>query len=97
MILEKQTLKKEEVERIEELCDFYRTDRGEMEIFNLMLDCKMFQPISEKDVPVRNLALQKLTELGFNQEDKIRKVIHWMLDHPVLDIKRKTGESDGND
>lgn len=92
MILENQTLKKEEVERIERKCDFYRTDEGELEIFNLMLDCKMFQPITEKDVPLRNYGIQRLTELGFNQEDKIRKVIHWMLDHPVLDIKRKTGE-----
>jgi len=92
MILENQALKKEQIERIERKCDFYRTDEGELEIFNLMLDCKLFQPITENDVPLRNYGIQRLTELGFNQEDKIRKVIHWMLDHPVLDIKLKTGE-----
>lgn len=92
MILQNQKITKEQVNRIEELCDFYNCDRGEAEIFNLMLDCKLFQPITEKDVPLRNYAIQKLTELGFNQEDKIRKAIHDMLRTPVMDAKNKTGE-----
>ena len=92
MILEDQKLTNEHVERIEELCNFYACARGETEIFNLMLDGKLFQPIEEKDVPLRNYAIQKLTELGFNQEDKIRESIHWMLTHPVLDAKNKIGD-----
>ena len=92
MVLVDQKLTKEQVERLKELCAFYECERGELEIFNLLLDAKLFQPISEKDLPLRNYAVQKLTELGFNQEDKIRKAIHWMLEHPVLDVKEKTGD-----
>ena len=92
MILENQTITRSQIERIEELDGFYLCDRGEKEIFNLILDSKLLQPITEKDIPLRNYAVQRLTELGFNQEDKIRKVIHWMLEHPVLDAKRKTGD-----
>lgn len=92
MILENQKLTKEQVERIERKCDFYNCEEGELEIFNLMVDAKLFQVISEKDVPLRNYAIQKLTELGFNQEDKIRKAIHEMLRNPVMDAKKKTGE-----
>ena len=92
MILDNQALTKEQVERIERKNYFYLCDEGEREIFNLMLDCKLFQPITEKDVPLRNYAIQKLTELGFNQEDKIRKAIHEFLMHPVLDADRKTGD-----
>lgn len=92
MILENQAITMEQVDRIRELDDFYLCDRGEKEIFNLILDSKLLQPITEKDVPLRNYAVQRLTELGFNQEDKIRKAIHWMLENPVLDSKRKTGD-----
>lgn len=97
MILANEILTKEQIKRIEDLSRFYQSERGENEIFNLMLDAKMFQPITEADVPLRNYAIQKLTELGFNQEDKIREVIDWMLKHPVLDAKSKTGESNEND
>ena len=97
MILADQKLEKEQIKRTEEICRFYQCERGENEIFNLIIDAKLLQPISEKDVPLRNYAIAKLTELGFNQEDKIREVIDWMLKHPVLDAKGKTGESNGND
>lgn len=93
MILEDQKLTKEQVKRIQRKVFFYKCEEGEREIFNLLLDGKLFQPIEEKDVPLRNYAIQKLTELGFNQEDKIRKVIHIMLDMPaVLDEERKIGD-----
>jgi len=97
LILQNQRLSKEQVERIQRKCAFYRNEEGEKEIFNMMLDCKMFQPITEKDVPLRNYALQRLTELGFNQEDKVRMLIHEMLDKPVLDVETKTGDTNGND
>ena len=97
MILADEKLTKGQVKRIEELSRFYQCERGESEIFNLIVDAKLLQPISEKEVPLRNYAIAKLTELGFNQEDKIREVIDWMLKHPVLDAKGKTGESNGND
>lgn len=93
MILERQKLTKEQVERIEEMSEFYANERGEKEIFNLMLDCKLFQPITEADVPLRNYAIQRLTEIGLNQEDKIRKAIHEMLQIPVMDVKNKIGEN----
>lgn len=92
MILANQKLTEESVERVEELCAFYNCERGEKEIFNLLLDCKLFQTITEKELVMRNYAIQRLTELGFNQEDKIRKVIKWMLDHPVLDADSKIGD-----
>ena len=92
MILANQKLTEGQVERIQRKCKFYECAEGEIEIFNLMLDAKLFQPITEKDVPLRNYAIQRLTELGFNQEDKIRKAIHEFLRHPVLDVKEKTGD-----
>lgn len=98
MILKEQRLTIAEVDRIERKSGFYATQEGETELFNLMLDCKLFQPIGVEDVPLRNYAIQKLTELGLNQEDKIRKAIHEMLMNPVLDLKAKIGEKvDGND
>ena len=92
MVLIDQKIPEKQIERINRKCDFYLCEEGEIEIFNLMLDAKLFQPISEKDIPLRNYAIQKLTELGFNQEDKIRKAIHEFLRHPVLDVKEKTGD-----
>ena len=98
MILANQKLTKEQIERIERKSDFYACTEGELEIFNLIIDCKLFQPITEKDVPLRNYGIAKLTELGLTQEDKLRKAIHEMLLHPVMDVKKKIGDTgNGND
>lgn len=97
MILTEQKLPTEQIERVERKMAFYNTPEGELEIFNLIMDAKLFEICTEKDLPLRNYAIAKLTELGFNQEDKIRKVIHDMLQMPaVLDRKHKE-ISDGND
>lgn len=92
MILANQKMTEAQVKRIERKSLFYATEEGEKEIFNLMLDCKLFQPITEKDVPLRNYAIQRLTEIGLNQEDKIRRVIHEMLSIPVMDVETKLGD-----
>lgn len=98
MVFADEKITKEQFERINRKKNFYNCDEGKKELFNLMLDCKMFQPISEKDVPLRNYGLQKLTELGFNQEDKIRDLINYMLNLPaVLDFEYKEQTSNGND
>ena len=97
MILASQKVTKEQVERLERKMAFYCSDEGEKEIFNLMRDAKLFEICTESDLPLRNYAIAKLTELGFNQEDKIRKVIHEMLLMPaVLDREHKE-ITDGND
>jgi len=98
MIFSEQKFTKKQFDYINEKKNFYNSDVGEKEIFNMMLDCKMFQPITEADVPLRNYALQRLTELGFNQEDKVRMVIKYMLNLPaVLDFEHKEKTSNGND
>ena len=97
MILVDRKFSKETIERLERKIAFYSQEEGEREIFNLMVDAKLFEICDEKDLPLRNYAIGKLTELGFNQEDKIRKMIHEMLQWPaVLDRKHKE-TSDGND
>jgi len=97
MILENQKIPAEQIDRLERKMAFYNTEEGEREIFNLIMDAKLFEVCTEKDIPLRNYAIVKLTELGFNQEDKIRKVIHDMLQMPaVLDREHKE-ISDGND
>lgn len=97
MILQDRKFTKEQIERLERKMAFYNTEEGEREIFNLLVDAKLFEICTAEDLPLRNYAIAKLTELGFNQEDKIRKVIHEMLQMPaVLDRKHKE-TSDGND
>lgn len=93
MIFSGTRLTKEQKERLERKVMFYSTPEGEKEIFNLMVDAKLFDICAEKDLPLRNYAIAKLTELGFNHEDKIRKAIHEMLQWKI------TGEEtdDGND
>jgi hypothetical protein len=99
MILGDVKFTKGQIETLQEKIDFYSCDRGEKELFNLLVDAKLFDICTEKDLPLRNYAIVKLTELGFNQEDKLRRVIHEMLQWPaVLDMKHKLKEtSDGND
>lgn len=98
MILDDVKFTTSQIERIERKVAFYNTEEGEKEIFNLLVDAKLFEIIrTDEELAVRNYAIAKLTELGFNQEDKLRKVIHEMLQWPaVLDRKHKE-TSDGND
>ena len=84
MILSGQKVTDVQVERLERKLAFYSQPEGELELFNLMLDAKFFREISEKDVPLRNYAVRKLTELGFNQEDKLRKLLHEALNMPAV-------------
>lgn len=99
MILKNHKFTKEQVRRLERKSRFYACDEGELEIFNLIYDAKLFDIIkTEEELAVRNYAIQKLTELGLTQEDKIRKAIHEMLIVPVMDVKHKIGDSaNGND
>jgi len=97
MVLVGQKFPKETISRLERKMNFYNCEEGEKEIFNLCVDAKLFEQIKPEELPLRNYAIAKLTELGFNQEDKIRKVIHEMLQYPaVLDREHKE-TSDGND
>lgn len=84
MLTNKTPLKRSQIKRMQKKIDFYRCEEGEKEIFNLMLDARMFDVCTEKELPLRNYAMAKLTELGFNQEDKIRKVIHELLAMPAV-------------
>lgn len=97
MILKEQKLTKENIDRLERKVLFYATEEGEKEIFNLMYDAKLFDVCTVEDLPLRNYAIAKLTELGFNQEDKIRKMIHTMLSWPVVLDRKAKETSDGND
>jgi len=104
MITIRTQLKKSQIDRIKRKIEFYNCDEGEREIFNLMYDSKMFDVIkTDEELARRNYAIVRLTELGFNQEDKIRKMIHEFLTMPaVLDelnkeIEDDTGETNGND
>ena len=104
MITNKSVLRRSQINRMKRKIKFYNCEEGELEIFNLMFDAKMFDVIkTEEELARRNYALGRLTELGFNQEDKIRKVIHELLSMPaVLDeqdkkIENDTGETNGND
>ena len=97
MVLVTQKFPKEAIERVERKMAFYNCEEGEKEIFNLIVDAKLFEVIKPEELPLRNYAVAKLTELGFNQEDKIRKIIHEMLQwSAVLDREHKE-TSDGND
>lgn len=97
MILQDKKFTTAQIERLERKIAFYNSEEGEREIFNLLVDAKLFDICTAEELPLRNYAIVKLTELGFNQEDKIRKVIHEMLQMPaVLDRKHKE-TSDGND
>lgn len=97
MILAEQKFQKETINRLQRKMNFYNCEEGEKEIFNLIVDAKLFEICTAEDLPLRNYAIGKLTELGFNQEDKIRQVIHEMLQMPaVLDMEHKE-TSDGND
>ena len=98
MILADRKISTEQIERIERKLAFYRCEEGEAELFNLMVDAGFFEIIKDTDkLALRNYAVARLTELGFNQEDKIRKAIHEMLYWPaVLDRERKE-TSNGND
>jgi len=84
MILKGHKVTKAQVERLERKLAFYSQPEGELELFNLMLDAKLFQPITEKDIPLRNYAIGRLTELGLNQEDKLRKLLHEALEMPAV-------------
>ena len=84
MILKGQAVTKGQVDRLERKLAFYSQPEGELELFNLMVDAKFFSEITEKDVPLRNYALRKLTELGLNQEDKLRKLLHEALQMPAV-------------
>lgn len=99
MILRNQKFTKAQVRRLERKCSFYKCEEGELEIFNLIFDAKLFDVINtQEELAVRNYAIKKLTELGLTQEDKIRKAIHDMLATPVMDVKQKIGETvNGND
>lgn len=98
MISDKKYFTIKEVDRIEELSDFYATDRGEKELFNLMLDAKLFDVIkTPEELAVRNYAIAKLTELGLNMEFKIRKAIHEMLLMAIDKDRIVKGDNDGTD
>lgn len=104
MITKNTPLKKSQIARMNRKIKFYNCQEGELEIFNLMFDAKMFDVIkTDEELARRNYAIGRLTELGFNQEDKIRKIIHELLSMPaVLDEDGKkivddTGETNGND
>lgn len=98
MITDKKKFSRKEVERINELEDFYSTDRGEKEIFNLMLDAKLFEIIhTPEELAVRNYAITKLTEIGLNMEFKIRKAIHEALLMSIGKDRIIKGDDDGTD
>lgn len=98
MILADIKIPTEQIERIERKLAFYRCEEGEIELFNFMVDAGMFEIINdEKKLALRNYVIARLTELGLNQEDKLRKAIHEMLYWPaVLDRERKETRN-GND
>lgn len=97
MILDSQRFTERQIEHLDRKMDFYNSDEGENEIFNLMRDAKLFEVITADELPVRNYAIQKLTELGFNMEFKIRKAIHDMLQEHVPIERVITGDIYGND
>jgi len=97
MILDSQMLTKEQNDRLERKMLFYRTDEGEKEIFNLMRDAKLLESCTPEELPLRNYAIAKLTELGFNMEFKVRKAIHDMLQEHVPEERVGKGDIYGND
>ena len=97
MILDSQKFTEEQIERLDRKMEFYDSDEGEREIFNLMRDAKLFEECRPEDLPLRNYAIRKLTELGFNMEFKIRKAIHDMLQEHVPAERVRTGDIYGND
>ena len=97
MILDSYKLTAEQVERLEKKIEFYNNDEGEKEIFNLMVDARLFEECRPEDLPLRNYAIKKLTELGLNMEFKIRKAIHDMLQQGIPKERIKQGDIYGND
>lgn len=59
--------------------DFYNSEEGLRELFNFLLDHKVFDLLTEQDIEVHNLGIKKLEELGLLDEGRVRDMLRTML------------------
>ena len=77
----------------------YSTSEGRQELFNMILDCGLLEPIDADRLAMRNYAVKKLQEMGMLDEDVIKSVIKsWFASDPTVSefvrMKRQDKEED---
>lgn len=73
-------LNDERIKHRERVRSVYATENGQKELFNLILDCGLFEVIDSDRLATRNWAIKKLEEIGILDEDVIRGLIKSYFD-----------------
>lgn len=68
----KKMLNEEAIKHRERVRNVYKSEDGQKELFNLILDCGILEVIDESRLATRNYAIKKLEEIGILDENVIR-------------------------
>ena len=77
----------------------YSTPEGRQELFNLILDSGLLEPIGADRLAMRNYAIKKLQEMGMLDEAVIKGILRsWLNSSPeVSEAKRMNRKSEEPD
>lgn len=95
MILDSETLTNSQIIFRQDVRNAYNSPDGKRELFRLLTDIGMFRPITAEELPLRNYGIQKLTDLGFLDENVIYDTLCDLFNKPLLN--RLTAEEMARD